>query len=321
MINPLELRKLMKGENAWDSKENDFISGFEYKFPLYISPKIDGIRCGVQQETALTYTGKLLKNDATREQLSLEMYNGLDFELTDGLPYGDGVFSRAQKAFMKKKGSPEFSCHIFDDFTNPDAPYSERLAKMKERVDILNSNFFGRDPFRIVPQYEVNSVEEVLYYDELFLSEGYEGSMTRVKNGRNKAGRSTLREQLLLKLKRFCHTEAVIVGYEEEMENTNPTIYDVYGKAIKSNTKDAKSGKGRLGKYLCRCPEYEEVFAVSCTTMPHEERLKRWQTAHLDVGKYIRFKHLKHGEKDKPRHGMFAGFRDPDDFIEKGHEF
>lgn len=321
MLNTLALRKMMKGENAWDSKRETFVEGFEYKFPLFISPKVDGIRCDVQQETALTYTGKLLKNVATREQLSLEMYNGLDFELTDGVAYGDGVFSRATKAFMSIKGTPEFTCNIFDDFTNPDAPYSERLAAMRERVDVLNRNFFGRDPFNIIPQIEVNSVEEVLFYDEQFLSQGYEGSMTRIASGRNKAGRSTLREQYLIKLKRFSHTEAKIIGYEEEMENTNVTLYDVYGRAFKRNTKDDKSGKGRLGKYICECPEYEEPFLVSCTTMPHAERLERWLTRDKDIGKYIRFKHLKHGEKDKPRHPMFAGFRDKDDFMEPEHAF
>lgn len=321
MLDKLSLLKLMKGNNIWDSKADDFVEGLDLRFPLFVSPKIDGIRCGVQQAHALTYTGKPIRNKETFEQMSLEMYNGLDFEFTVGGSFGDGVFTRTTKAIMSGKGRPEFECHIFDDFSNPNISYKERLENMKSRVDVLNKNFFGRDPFRLVPQILVNDYAELLEQDALFLEQGYEGSMTRDPNGIYKNGRSTLREQYLLKLKRFSHTEAKIIGYEEEMENTNVTLYDVYGKAFKQNTKDAKAGKGRLGKYVCECPEYDEPFLVSCTTMPHAERLERWETRDQDIGKYIRFKHLKHGEKDKPRHPMFAGFRDKDDFMEPEHAF
>lgn len=305
----------------WDSKRNDFVEGFELQFPCFISPKIDGIRCGIQNATALSYTGKPIRNKATYEQMSLSMYDGLDFEFTIGDWAEPDVFNKTTRAIMTGGGEPEFQCHIFDEFSTPDEPYWKRLEGLRVRVDVLNGNFFGRDPFKVVPQVLVNNYEELMLQEQEFISLGFEGAMTRLPDAKYKFGRATLREQNLLKLKRFSHTEAKIIGYEEEMENTNPTFYDVYGKAVKSNTKDAKSGKGRLGKYICVCPEYEEQFSVSCTTMPHAERLERWQTREKDIGKYIRFKHLKHGEKDKPRHPMYAGLRDKSDFMEKGHEF
>lgn len=317
------IKRLMKGENAWDSKKKEFDEKFlkNFKGEYFLSPKIDGIRCAIQNGVALTYTGKKIRNADIYQSLSLPLFDNLDFEITCGPWNAPDVYTKTYSRVMKASSTGEYHVNIFDDFTHPEWEYERRVQSLSEKIDDLNHKFFGANPFRLVPQKPIVGFDALLLGVEENILNGFEGSMLRRKDGIYKEGRSTLIEQYLLKVKMFSHSEARIIGYEEEYENTNETFYDVYGKAIKRKTKDGKEGKGRLGKYLCVSPDYSEPFKVSCMTMTHAERESRWLSREKDIGQYLRFKHLKHGEMDRPRHPLYAGFRHPDDFLSGNEGF
>jgi len=67
----------------------------------------------------------------------------------------------------------------------------------------------------------INSAEELDAFEAACLRDGFEGVMLRSPSGRYKFGRSTLKENLLLKLKRFEDAEAQIIGFEELSHNAN----------------------------------------------------------------------------------------------------
>ena len=61
------------------------------------------------------------------------------------------------------------------------------------------------------------------------LDDGYEGLMLRAPDGPYKFGRSTVKENTLLKVKNFLDDEAEVIGFKEQTTNTNVNL-------IKNNT-------------------------------------------------------------------------------------
>lgn len=311
----MALKKLMKGDNLWDSESQSFVKPI--KFPCFLSPKIDGIRAGAQEGGCYAFSGNPTTNDYARNTLSDYNYDGLDFEFTVGDPFAPDVYTKTYSAIQTIEGEPEFMCNIIDDFSIGDMEFQDRYEVLKERVDEANAystEAIGRPIFRLIEQILVHNEEELLAAELEFLAMGYEGVMTRQPGAKYKHGRCSVIHQGLNKLKRFSHTEAEIIDGYEENENLNEEELDAYGRTKRSSHKENMVGIGRLGGYICKSPSYPGVtFKVSATSMKHNERAERWDSLECDKGQIIRFKHLKHGEKDRPRHPLYAGFRSKDD--------
>lgn len=313
----MTLKKLMKGDNLWDSEKQCYVK--DIKFPCFVSPKIDGIRAGVQESGCYAFSGNPTTNDYARNFMSNHLFHGLDFEFSVGPSNDPDVYAKTFSGIQTKSGEPEFQCNIIDDFSIGSEPFVERYNVLKQRVVDLNEyckEVLGieREIFVLIEQILVHDEEGLLAAELKFLEMGYEGAMTRQPYAVYKHGRCSVIHQGLNKLKRFSHTEATIIAGYEENENLNDEELDAYGRTKRSSHKENMVGIGRLGGYICTSDAYPGVtFRVSATTMPHKERSEKWGTLDEDIGKLIRFKHLKHGEKDRPRHPLYAGFRDPSD--------
>ena len=77
-----------------------------------------------------------------------------------------------------------------------------------------------------------------------------EGLCFRLEHGRYKQGRSTLKEQLLVKLCRYVRQEVTIIGMEEQFENGNPTHRNAIGMMDRSSMQSELAGKDTLGSFL-----------------------------------------------------------------------
>jgi hypothetical protein len=75
--------------------------------------------------------------------------------------------------------------------------------------------------------------------------------MLRDPNGPYKFGRSTRKEGYLLKLKRFCDSEAEVIGVVELMHNGNEAKTNALGRTERSTRKAGKTGMGVLGALAC----------------------------------------------------------------------
>ena len=117
-----------------------------------------------------------------------------------------------------------------------------------------------------------------------------------------------------MKLKRFKDSEAVVLGFEEQMLNTNRADKDAFGRTKRSSAKAGKVGKGTLGKFRVRDVHSGVEFEVGTGEgLTQKLRQKIWDDRDAYLGKTIKYKFQPHGVKEKPRLPIWLGFRDADD--------
>ena len=292
----------------------------KHKLPkqIAVSPKLDGIRFYVTPEgVALSRSNKPLANEHFQAFIfeHRELLNGVDGEVLIGEVSAPDVYNRTSSVINSKSKEGEMNLRIFDLVT-PEAlelPFHERFKILRQMSQSFPANV------ELVTQVVLTSDEvdgdvedQMAEYEALWLSQGYEGMMVRDWDGKYKQGRSTLGDMGLIKVKRFVDTEGTIVGFVEQMENTNPKQTNELGQSQRSTKKEGLVPKGTLGTLEVSHPEFTEVFEVG-TGFTKAVAQEIWDNREDLVGKLIKFKYFPHGVKDKPRHPVFLGFRDPND--------
>lgn len=273
------------------------------KFPKLMSPKLDGIRAMSQGGALLSRNLKPIPNKYLQKLFGRKNIDGSDGELILGSPTADDVFRVTSSAVMSDDGEPSVVYNVFDKFG--DEGFADRLTNAALNVSGIN--------MVIVPHTLVHDIEEMLALEVQFIAQGYEGGMLRDPSGRYKQGRATIKENLLLKLKRFKHSEGIITGFEEEMENTNEKTLSSNGKAKRSHHKAGMVPKGTLGAFLVIDVSTGIEFSVASGTLTDPEKQDIWNNRKKFLNKIIRYKHFPKGVKTKPRFPTYEGIRDPRD--------
>lgn len=269
-------------------------------FPLYASPKLDGIRCIIRDGMALSRTLKPIPNEHVQRLIQPWM-EGIDGELIVGEPWSHAVYRNTSSGVMSRDGEPYVRLFAFD------LPHHE--GGWLDRFEQLSATVRGVDPFvEVVEHRIIRTVEELDRFEVVQLSQGYEGVMLRAPHAPYKHGRSTLKEGWLLKLKRFSDAEATVIGVEELQHNHNAATRDELGRTKRSSHKQNKVAGAKLGALLCRTADGIEFAIGSGFTDAEKQQL--WQVRDTLPGRIVKFKHFEHGAKDAPRHPVFLGFRD-----------
>lgn len=191
------------------------------KYPVLVSPKLDGIRCLIIDGVAMSRSLKPIPSKHVQEWVKQHAHilNGMDGELIVGDVTAKDVFNVTTSGVMKKDGSEQFTFYVFDLYNVASGTLGGAHARwfaikcILEAADVPN--------VVAVEKYVAFSPEQVLEVETSFLDEGYEGAMIQGEHSEYKYGRSTVKEQKLLKLKRFVDSEFKIVGFEELMHNDN----------------------------------------------------------------------------------------------------
>ena len=276
-------------------------------FPVYASPKLDGIRSVIYHRAALTRSLKPIPNNHIRE--ILERYasaiDGLDGELIVGEANAPDVYTRSVKGIMSHDGQPDFTYVVFDYFPTRDKSYSIRMEEAKRRVKQAEEDGL---PVRFIETLLIKSAEELAAYEVDCLNRGYEGVMIRDPHGFYKHGRSTLREGILLKLKVFEDMEAEIVGFEELMHNDNEAEINALGHTERSSKQENLTPGNTLGALVLKAAGYTMTFKVG-TGFSAAQRKEIWDNKANLIGQLVKIKHQPHGAKDRPRCPVFLGFR------------
>ena len=283
-------------------------------FPLLVSPKIDGIRFTVFKGEAQSRSGKRLPNthfqslftDGQLDYLDGEVVVGLDPACTNTA--NGTLFNRTQSAIMSAGGTPVISLHVFDDITDPNLTFASRLAIASSRVRAYDS--LGTI-IRYVRHEPLHTPREVVKYEEEALLTGYEGIMLRSPNAPYKFGRSTLKQQGLIKVKRFIDDEATVTGFIALERNTNPIVPNAFGLAKRSSHKAGKVPDNLLGKLVAEHRRYGEIVIGSGFDVATREKI--WFNQAEFLGKTVTFKYQPHGTGEKPRAPIFKGIRDERD--------
>ena len=283
-------------------------------FPMIASCKLDGIRVLSMNNQPLTRTLKTVPNKFIQDKFyeHASILEGLDGELIVGEANGDGVFERTSSGVMSQNGEPNFSYYVFDLWNKPELSYKTRLSTLETKI---KNNYFPSF-VKLTPSSVLHRIEHVEMYEQACLKLGYEGIMLRSPDGNYKHGRSSLKEQILLKLKRLDDMEVRIVGFEEEQENTNEATKDAFGRTKRSSHQSNKVAKGTLGAFVVvgvNGPFKGVTFNVG-TGLDAIERTSYWNVRNDLLGRYATIAYFSVGSKDKPRHPRWKGFRDELDF-------
>lgn len=284
------------------------------RFPLLGSPKLDGIRGVVLDRGAgpQLLSAKLLPipNAHTYSRLSVPATLGFDGELVVGPARGQGVIQRTTSGLMRRDGAPDCTFWVFDKH-DVDAPYETRLKQLEKAASLYVRNTLN---VTVLPQKLITSADDLLSFEHRMVTEGFEGVMLRDPRGRYKHGRATVKEGLLLKLKRFEDAEAEVIGFEEEQENQNEATRDELGRTKRSSAKAGKVGKGVLGAFIVRDLKTAAEFTVGGFTAAQKKEF--WATRDQLLKTIIKYKFFPVGVKDKPRHPTFLCFRSPADLTD-----
>ena len=213
------------------------------QYPVMASPKLDGIRCLLDQGKVLSRTLKQIPNDFVRSELGSFANHGLDGELIVGDPAAHDVYRTTNSAIMSIKGEPDFRFYAFDFWNDTKQTYIQRQAELEY---CFNTKTFSEQVV-LVPSHRFNSEDELLDYEQQCLALGYEGIIIRGLHGKYKYGRTTMKEHNAYKLKRMEQDEAIIVDVVEEMANLNEAKVDALGHTERSSHKENLVGKGTMG--------------------------------------------------------------------------
>jgi len=267
---------------------------------MYASPKLDGIRCSIVDGKALSRTLKPIPNKHIYEQLSRQEFNGLDGELIVGSPTSPTCYADSVSNVMSFDKVPAYTYYVFDCHDIPEATYRHRLES-------LNAGFTRQHPvISVLGQTLLSCEQAMLIYEDHCVGLGYEGIILRDPEAPYKFGRSTVKEQFLLKVKRFIDQDAEIIGVVEEMFNGNEEQTNELGRTKRSTSAAGLSGKGSMGALHVRDLVTGIDFHIG-TGFTAADRAAMWATP--PIGELCKYKHFPVGQKDKPRHPVFIGLR------------
>jgi DNA ligase-1 len=248
---------------------NSYDSESLITFPVYVQPKLDGVRCIAKKEGLFTRNGKpIVSCPHINDDLAARFRSNPLMEL-DGELYNhdlkddfDSLISVIKKQkpvdadFANAKKLIQY--HIYD-VRDPELVFSERLKKFNELVKEVNSKSIIKVTTRTIK----NKAELDAAYDE-FLSKGYEGEMIRTDTPYE-----FKRTNALLKRKEFMTDEFEIVDIIEGKGNRA----GMAGRAIVKLNKPTTEGEttceaGLLGgfKFFTRLlKERKEVIGKLAT--------------------------------------------------------
>lgn len=276
------------------------------RYPVYVSDKEDGIRCllGCRDGKIQPFSRKLkiIPNLHIREWAENDGIAGLDGELV--IP--GKTFHEIQSYVMTEiiMTQQPFEFRVFDHYwINWDKGFQSRLQLLQNKI-----NIYEPKNVKVLPQTMAHSEEVLWEYFRDALERGVEGLIVRSPHGPYKQGRSTLREQFMLKMKHYEEGEAIIIGFEPEYENQNEQTKDETGAAKRSSHQANRKVRERLGALVVADQTTEEQFRIG-SGFSHDFKKEIWDNRDFFMGKTVTYKWQVHGTLNKPRTPIFKGIR------------
>lgn len=274
------------------------------RFPVLATPKLDGIRVLKVGGKAVTRKFKPVPNTHIREVLEKYLPDGVDGEIMT-----PGTFNDIQSKVMSFDGKPEFTFYAFDYVKDSlTKPYKDRMLDMLNDLESVVRDSTLPFSINLLTPVLVRTIEELLELESQCLEHGFEGVMIRQPDSKYKCGRSTPKEQILMKLKRFLDAEARVIGFEEKMHNDNAQEKDEFGLSKRSSKKDGLQPTNTLGALLVEDITTGIKFGIGSG---FDNALKKeiWDNRTKYMGKLVKYKYQPVGQKEAPRFPVFLGFR------------
>jgi len=273
-------------------------------WPLYVQPKLDGVRCLIQAEQiptnsaeiyeikAYSRTDKEWKNiDHILKELK-PFFQKYPDVILDGELYNHDLRDNFEKIIsLVRKTKP----------TDEDRLESAEMVQfhcydiIEERLRFSERNNFIKDKFKYKGEFEsdvniilptpsrlVYNTEEVEVAHEDYLELGYEGSILR----QNKLYECK-RSWTLMKVKDFSDAEATIIGYEE-------------GKGKR---------EGHLGKFIMQDDDGNQFGCPPGTGYTYADMTIMLNNIHKYMGQTATFTYFQRTKAGSYRHPLFKAIR------------
>ena len=278
----------------------------DIKYPVYVSPKLDGIRAVIRNGVALSRSLKPIPNKSIQEwaKQNAQALENVDGEFIVGKPTAENVFRETTSFVMSHDKAQDFSFYAFDIVS--EGGFEDRLKALESRILPSNTS--------VLPQVLVHSAEALEALRKQYVDQGYEGAMTKKPDGEYKFGRSSLKEGLLLKLKLFKDEEFEIVGFDCKYHNANEAKINELGRTSRSTAQAGMIPLDTLGVLYLKTKTSVEFGCGS--GFDDEARDALWAIRDTLIGKFAAVKFFDLGGYDVPRFPVFKGIRDLMDFKE-----
>jgi DNA ligase-1 len=291
----------MKPATLGKDEQLEDIDSATIPFPVWGTPKFDGIRCCIQDGKALTYNLKQIPNDHVRTLLEDNCIDGLDGELIVKHTVQD-YFNNTQSGIMSKEGRPDFKFYVFDHMPRKGDKYNWIYLTRTSWIQQINILFV-----EYVKPILIKDMRALLAFERDCLKKGFEGIILRTGDSPYKFGRSTLKQFWMVKYKRFQDGEAKVTGFNELMSNKNKAVRNAVGDIKRSSKKSGMVPMKMLGSLDAIDLKTGVEFSVSGFTL--KQRKQIWRERKKKMGAIFTYKYQKHGMKNKPRFDTFKGWR------------
>lgn len=150
------------------------------KYPAYVSPKLDGIRCVTNSlGTPITRTGNVLMNTAIRTEFEKYKIPFLDGELIWGDPVDPTTFNLTS-GLVRSRDKPfdEITYYIFDRIVNPVTGQADGFEeRFMHNLPELPTD--SKIKFVILDQRKVYDEDGVTGWEEAWYEKKFEGIIIR----------------------------------------------------------------------------------------------------------------------------------------------
>ena len=263
----------------------------DWSKPVYMQPKLDGVRCLFTKDGAFSRTGKQFMNIQHIEKMLKPFFKTCPWTVLDGELYNHDLRNDFEKIIsLVRKQKPTdldraeahkmIQYHVYD-YTGKDYKSNEGLSYRK-RLDNLTCSDIYCWSVQYVKTRRVPTPAMTKVVHQEFLDLGYEGSILRTDTP-YKQGRSWG----LMKFKDFHDAEATIVGYEEGKGKRTGTI----GKFLMEDDNNIKFG----------CPPGKGFTYAKMTKM--------LENVHDYIGKKATFTYFERTKAGSYRHPLFKTLR------------
>ena len=280
MIKPMLAHKLNESKIDWDK-------------PVYMQPKLDGVRCLFTKDGAFSRTGKQFMNVRHIEDSLREYFKQYPDIILDGELYNHDLRDDFEKIISlvrkQKPGTIEryeaakmIQYHIYDWISSSANWILTGGLSYKERLDNLICTDIYCGSVKHVKTNKVRVYDEAKAFHNLNLKRGFEGSILRTDTP-YKHGRSWG----LMKFKDFHDAEANIVNYEE-------------GKGKR---------KGTLGKFIMQDDDGNIFGCPPGKGYNYSDMKCILENIHKYIGQRATFTYFERTKAGSYRHPLFKTLR------------
>jgi len=273
----------------WDKAKPKWNNGY------YAQPKIDGMRCiGIKKEGVLKFYTRTGKDITSLEWLARKIEEAtpgqefvLDGEIENGTLEETGVIRR------KDEQAEEATYTIFGKYNlyewetkKHTIPYEYTYIETDTFVKQLNIQGLRMIPnYRILASNEDEFHKKIQEYTEIFIEQGYEGSVLKTMNHVYNPSAGTRRSPDWIKVKPHIDADGIIIAIEE-------------GEGLH---------RGMVGRFLVEWPG--GTFDVAPGKLSHDARKHIWENPKLYIDQKIEFRYQLLSIYGVPRHAFCSKIR------------